>query len=330
MSVSSDIRADGPIGTFYGLEVHSRLPFRFLRSGTGIPMLVTEAASTHGEPDGELLMEWPARGNGSASRLYRDALGAHLWIDRIGCFDIDAKEPSITIPELPSEEVRSELSPTVPEEQLLAWRETFVLGPPATVCFMAQGYLPIHAASVDVGGAGILLGAPGTFGKTTLSGAFHNAGHRLLSDDISACGLDGHPTVYPGPALLRVRRDVFNNVDFSASEVAFETEFRVALSIDPSRRGDARPVPLRAIVLLGRSDGELSLTRADPADAIRDLFNLSFKSILDRGRAFEDVAKLVKAVPVWYLARRLDYGELPEVVDRVVTECLAPTSAKGG
>ncbi len=329
MSVDRDVPAQAAVGTFYGLQVQSPLPFRFLRAGRGIPMLVTEAASTHGEPAGQLLMEWPARGNGSASRLYRDAMGAHLWIDRIGCFDIDPKKPSITIPELPSQEVRSELSPSVPEEQLLAWRETFVLGPPATVCFMAHGYLPIHAASVDVEGAGILLGAPGTFGKTTLSGAFHNAGYRLLSDDISACAVEGHPTVLPGPALLRLRRDVFNHIDFSASEVAFETEFRVALSIDPSRRGDAQPVPLRAIVLLGRSEGEMSLVRAHPADAIRDLFNLSFKSILDRGRAFEDVAKLVKAVPVWYLARRLEFGALPAVVDRIVTECLAPTSLKG-
>lgn len=317
------------MGTFYGLEVHSPLPFRFLRTGTGIPMRVTEAVSTHGEPDGELLMEWPARGNGSASRLYRDAVGAHLWIDRIGCFDIDPKRPSITVPELPSSEIRAELSPTVPEDQLLAWRETFVLGPPATVCFMAQGYLPIHAASVDVDGAGVLLGAPGTFGKTTLSGAFHNAGHRLLSDDISACGVQGDPTVFPGPALLRVRRDVFDRVDFSASDVAFETEFRVALSIDPSRRGDARPVPLRAIVLLRHSEGDMSLVRAGPADSIRDLFNLCFKGILDRGRAFEEVASLVKAVPVWYLARRLDYGQLPAVVDRIVTECLGPTSMTG-
>jgi len=50
---------------------------------------------------------------------------------------------------------------------------------------------------VEVGGAGLLLGAPGTFGKTTLSGAFHNAGHRLLSDDIAACDVRGDPTVLP-------------------------------------------------------------------------------------------------------------------------------------
>ncbi len=326
--LASEVRLDAAVGTCHGLEVHSALPFRFLRTGTGTPIRVTEAAATHGEPDGELLSEWRAR-NGSVSRLYRDAAGAHLWIDGVGCFDIDPKRSSITVPELPSEAIRSELWPTVPEDQLLAWREVFALGPPAMLCFMEQGHLPLHAASVDVGGAGLLLGAPGTFGKTTLSGAFHNAGHRLLSDDISACGLEDDPTVFPGPALLRIRRDVFDRVDFSASDVAFETPYRVALSIDPSRRGDARPVPLRAIVLLSRSDGDMSLVRSEPADSIRDLFALCFRGVLDRGRAFEEVAKLVNAVPVWYLARRLDYAELPAVVDRIVTECLAPKSTTG-
>jgi len=91
-------------GTCYGLEVHSRLPFRFLRRGAGVPLGVTEAPPTHAEPEGELLVEWPAKENAFVTRLYRDDAGAHLWVDRIGCFDIDLKAPWITVPELPSED----------------------------------------------------------------------------------------------------------------------------------------------------------------------------------------------------------------------------------
>lgn len=190
------------------------------------------------------------------------------------------------------------------------------------LCFMEQGYLPLHAASVDVGGAGLLLGAPGTFGKTTLSGAFHNAGHRLLSDDMSSCDIAGEPAVFPGPALLRLRRDVFDRVGFGDTQVAFGTQHRVALSINSSRRGDARPVRLRGIVLLRRPDGGTSLVRADPVEAIRDLLALCFRGVLDRERAFQEVASLVKAVPVWYLTRQMDYSELPAIVERIVSECV--------
>jgi hypothetical protein len=316
---------EDPVGSCYGLEVHSRLPFRFLRDGTGIPVRITEAASTHGEPEGELLMEWPAKGSGPGSRLYRDGVLAHLWIGPVGCFDIDPKLSAITVPQLRWQAIGSALSQDIPEEQVLEWREVFIFGPPAMLCFMEQGYLPLHAASVDVGGAAVLLGAPGTFGKTTLSGAFHNAGYRLLSDDISSCDITDEPAVFPGPALLRLRRDVFDRLGFPDTEIAFGTRLRVALSINRSRRGDARPVPLRGIVLLRRSDsGGVTLVRADPVEAIRDLLALCFRGVLDRERAFQEVASLVNAVPVWYLTRQLNYTELPIIVDRIVNECVRP------
>jgi hypothetical protein len=262
-------------------------------------------------------MDWPAREGGTDTRLYRDDRGTHMWIDRAGCFDIDPSQPSISVPTLESLRLAKDQSPAIPEDQLLAWREVNILGVPTMLCFMEQGYLPLHAAAVDLGGTAVLLGAPGTFGKTTLAGAFHVAGHRLLSDDLSSCSLGEEPMIFPGPALLRIRRDVYERVGFRDTIVAFEGPFRVTLAVDPSRRGAGAPVKLGGIVLLQRSDGEIRLTRATPADAIRDLFNLCFRGNFDRGRTFQEVASLVSSVPVWYLSRRLDYGELPAVVDRI-------------
>jgi hypothetical protein len=268
-------------------------------------------------------MEWPARGAGTGSRLHRDGTAFRFWSNGPGWFDVDPSLPSITLPPLPSQSRRAELAPGVPEDELLAWREAPMWGIPAMLCFMEQGYLPLHAASIDLGAGAALLGAAGTFGKTTLAGAFHNAGHRLLSDDITACGLGPKPVVFPGPALLRVRRDVFDRIDFPETAPAYQNPLRVGLAVNESRRGDARPVPLRAIVLIRRPGDEISLVRADPVEAIRDLLALCFKGVLDRERAFEEVASLVNAVPVWYLTRRLDYAELPVIVDRIVSECLA-------
>jgi hypothetical protein len=115
---------------------------------------------------------------------------------------------------------------------------------------------------------------------------------------------------------------------FRDTEIAFATSLRVALSINPSRRGDARPVPLRGIVLLRRSDTGVSIVRANEVDAIRDLLALCFRGVLDRGRAFQEVAALVNAVPVWYLARHLDFDELSAVVDRIVDECVSPNGRR--
>jgi len=283
---------------------------------------VTEVAATHGEPAAKPVMEWPAREGGADTRLYRDDRGTHMWIDGAGCFDIDPRAPSISVPKLDSRRLPHDLSSPVPEDQLLAWREVNILGVPAMLCFMEQGYLPLHAAAVDIGGTALLLGAPGTFGKTTLAVAFHAAGHRLLSDDLSSCSLGEKPMVFPGPALLRIRRDVFERVAFRDTVVAFESPLRVTLAVDPSRRGAAGPVKLGGIILLQRSDDEMRLARATPAEAVRDLFNLCFRGNFDRGRTFQEVASLVSVVPVWYLSRRLDYGGLPAVVDRIAAECV--------
>jgi hypothetical protein len=312
------------------MAIRSGLPFRYLRHGPGVALTVKEAAATDGESGGDLVMEWPGQGASGGSRLYRQGTDFRFWIDGPGWFDVDPTLPSITAPQLPSLTRRAEVAPGVPEVELLAWREAPMWGVPAMLCFMEQSYLPLHAASVDVGGAGLLLGAPGTFGKTTLAGAFHNAGYRLLSDDISACALPPDPVVFPGPALLRVRRDVFDRVDFPDTESAFENPFRVGLAIDESRRGDSRPVKLRGIVLLRRPGDKLSLTPAEPVEAIRDLLALCFRGVLDRGRAFQEVATLVDAVPVWYLTREFDYIGLPSVVDRIVGECFRPTGATRG
>ncbi len=314
--------AESARGSCFGLAVRSRVPFRYLRDGPGIPLDVNEATSNHCGSDGELVQAWPARGAGGGSRLHRDGTTFRFWIEGPGWFEVEPSVPSITLPALPAQALRAELTRGVPEKELLAWREAPMWGIPAMLCFMEQGYLPLHAASLDVGVGSVLLGAAGTFGKTTLAGAFHNAGHRLLSDDITACGLGSNPVVFPGPALLRVRRDVFDRVDFPETAPAYQNPLRVGLAIDESRRGDARPVPLRAIVLLRRPADEIGLVRADPVEAIRDLLALCFRGVLDRRRAFQEVASLVNTIPVWYLTRRLDYGELPVIVERIVNECV--------
>ncbi|MGH2716586.1 MAG: hypothetical protein ACRDM7_22415, partial [Thermoleophilaceae bacterium] len=172
-------------------------------------------------------------------------------------------------------------------------------------------------------GGALLLAAPGTFGKTTLAGAFLRAGHRLLADDVTCCQASARPTVLPGPALLRVRHDVFERLTFPDTRRATETAGKVHLALEGPQRGSGSAIPLRGIVLLRRSQGEPAVERADPSEALRDLFALSFNRLVDRASCFERVGDLVRQVPAWYLDRRLDYADLPRTVERIVAACLA-------
>jgi hypothetical protein len=75
-------------------------------------------------------------------------------------------------------------------------------------------------------------------------------------------------------------------------------------------------------VLLHKTEGEPTLSRMAPHEAVRDLLVLASNVLVDQAAAFGDVTALVNSVPVWRLDRRLDFEELPRVVDMVARTCI--------
>jgi hypothetical protein len=307
LTVDGGVQQLPAVGSCFGFAVHSSLPFELVRQGPGTPLQVTE---TDGEPPqqvGDLVREWSAQpGETLRTQLYARPDIDLFWLEQVGWFRIDSRLPRIDIPKLS------------PGFGTTSWRESILWGVPAAVCAVRRGLVSTHAASVEVNGVGLLLAGPGTFGKTTLSGAFLRAGYRLLSDDMACCRLSPAPAVFPGPTLLRLRKDVFERLDFPGTSTVREFGRKVGVVLDESQRGGSEPVPLGGIILLKKSSGEPTLTRAAHPDALRDLFALSFKGVLDVGKSFEDLAVLVNQVPVWYLERRLDFSDLPRTVDSIV------------
>lgn len=299
-------------GSCFGFAVQSALSFTLTRSGTGTPLRVHEATGAEPSEVGQLLREWSGKpGETLTTRLYSLGAEHQFWLERVGWFGIDARVPSITVPRL-SERFQDPV-----------WRESIMWGTPAAACAVRLGLMSMHAASVDVGGAALLLAAPGTFGKTTLAAAFHSEGYRLLSDDMVTYRLAPEPVVFPGPALLRLRLDVYEQLTLKGIGASHRFSRKIGLVIDESRRGGAAPVPLAGVVLLRRADTGITLTRVGQAPALRDLFALSFGAVVDPAGAFEGLASLVAQVPVWNLERRLDYSMLPQIVDAVIEKCLA-------
>ncbi len=110
-----------------------------------------------------------------------------------------------------------------------------------------------------------------------------------------------HPSVMPGPALLRMRTnpavpDGMRLVEMGAS--------RAYLEIEPERRGDGGPVPLAAIVLLHVGAGpELRLERSRRRRRDPRPVGVAFRvpETVDRTRTFQQLADLAMAVPVYNL-----------------------------
>ena len=293
------------IGTCFGFAVRSSLPFYFLRAGGGEPIEISEPSCVEERGSRELVFEWkPTPTRPLDAALYRQGASFLLRMGRMGWFVVDPDEPSIALPEAPN---------VVRREQLL-WSL------PITLCLLARGYVPLHAAAVEVDGEAIIFGAPRTFGKTTLAAGFVNAGYRLLSEDLTCLCIGSSVEVLPGPAMLRIRPDVAEQLALRHATELESTDDRVHFAIEEGKRGDGSPVPLRAIVLLRQSDNGFRIESVAAAQAVPDLWSLTFglPTDRDRGRAFANLVALASSIPVSNLYRPIRIEHLAATVEYLV------------
>ncbi len=295
-------------GACFGFRPVSDLSFAYLREGPGEPLEIREHEDTVADTGGTLVGEWtPIPERRSWARLYAEDGAYRLWVEHGGTFHVDPGAPRVDLPAGLEAPVR---------------REERLWGIPALLCFVARGDLSLHAAAVEVAGRAILLAAPGYAGKTTLAAAFDAAGHRVLAEDSACIRLGDAPSLVPGPAMLRMRRDMAARLTLPGARELAAGDDRVHFALDPARRGDCTPLPIRSVVFLRPGDDGLALERLAPEEALRDLWALTWRlpTDADRRRAFGGIAALADAIPVWNLSRPLTLEGLPDVIERIAAD----------
>jgi hypothetical protein len=288
-------------GACYGFGITSSVALEYLREGTGDRLDVVASARAGHDHGDRRMLEWQAtRDQPLDAELWSNGVGFRLRIGAAGWFSVEPGEGRIEIPA--GGGLRA-------EERL--W------GIPIVLCYRARGDVPLHAAAVEVDGQAILVAAPRTYGKTTLAAGFHRAGHRVLSEDTSCLRLAPEPTVVPGPAMLRLRRDVAAAVDLPRARRLAKDLDRVHYALDEP--GDCTPVPVRAVVLLDEGPGS-GLAEVDTAQAIRDLWTLSFRipTEEDVSGSFASMTDLASTVPVFRFSRSLQLDRLDDDVAAVL------------
>lgn len=297
----------------FGFQVSSEIPLQFTRNGGGVESLeVTGAQGPHEDPAGPPIGEWELQGDvQSGAGTISAALFAEndqflFRISDTGDFRIDPAKGLIEAP--------AGADPIVVEQRL--W------GVPATLCFMHRGDLSLHAAAVEINGQAAVLAAPGRHGKSTLALACHNRGHRILTEDVVCCRTGPTPQTLPGPALVRMRPDMYSGSPPEGTHVAHQRPGRVYLGLDDSRRGGSDPVPIGGIFFLRESSDEVWLQPASPHVALADLWALSFRLFNDAGRrwSFQRLTRLAGSVPMWDLHRPLLKTHLDRTVSTLEVE----------
>jgi hypothetical protein len=286
----------------FGFRVNTKLPLQFLRRGGGEqPLEVVEADDVGEGASGELLGEWPLQGTEypTFAKLCRTPDGYEYWTSDAGLFRVDITRGRITVP-------RS-------TDALLL--EQRLHGMPMILSFLARGDVSLHAAAVEIDNAAFILAAPSRYGKTTLAFAFQQARHRVLSEDLICCRPEAGEAI-PGPALLRLRPDVFDGVLPAGLHVVARRPDRVFLGFDEAARGSAAPVPIKAIVFL-RQGAEIAVEPVPAQTALKDLWRLSFRTGTEDGRAdsFRSLSRLAGSIPCWNVARPMTAGSLKPTIE---------------
>ncbi len=291
--------------SLFGFSVASQVPLRFLREGGGVePLRVSLGAADAQRPREGFIVEWPLRGGATEvmATLYDVPGGFEYWTSDAGRFHVDVERGRIEVPPMADEILR---------EQRLN-------GIPMALAFTQRGDFALHAAAVEVDGGAILLAAPSRFGKTTLALAFHERGYPMLAEDLICCRPSTHEA-FPGPAVIRLRPDVYDGTPPPGFvEVAARPD-RVFLAPEPGRRGSAGPRPIRGIVFL-REGASVEVRAAAPAEALRDLWHLNFRLPTSEAReqSFRMLSALIGGVPVWNLHRPFRLDALGDTVEAIV------------
>ncbi len=293
-------------GSCFGFEIRSELRFEYLRSGGTGRLVIHEGPTTYEDPDpSRLIVEWrPTPLRPLRAKLYELGGVYRLWIDGGGWYEIRPGQGEIVVP--------SQVDPLRREERL--W------GLPSALCFLARGDRSLHAAAVEVEGGVVLLAGPSRHGKTTLAAGFLAGGFRLLAEDLSCYRMGESPVLYPGPAMLRIRRDVADQITLSGVHQVASDEDRAHLSLADEWRGTSDPLPIKAIVFLKDDAHRIELTPVEGTMALPDLWLLSLHlpNDDDRAVAFESISALADAVPIFDLIRPTTISALPDVVGAVV------------
>lgn len=274
----------------FGLRIRSNLelPELFPASGAGVPDVTIELGSvpavTQGEDDGLNHV------NGALV----------LVIPAIARYKIEAGN-RITV----------ESDPGVPERNV----RLFLLGSAFGVLLHQRGLLPLHANAIEIGGRAAAFMGPSGAGKSTLAAWFHDAGFRVIADDVCVVsfGPEGCPYAAPGLPRLRLWAEALElmgrgSEGLNRSFLSDEHE-KFDVRIDATSAAPAQ-IPLAAIYLLDRGS-EFSIVPLRGIEAADAVFANTYRGeylakTSGQKQHLESAVRLVHGTPVFRAIRQWD------------------------
>jgi len=205
---------------------------------------------------------------------------------------------------------------------------TYLLGPVLGFLLRLRGVTCLHASAVAMGKYAVAFAGVEGAGKSTTAAALAKRGHPVISDDIVALTVRASEfLVQPAYPYLCLWPDSVGMIyGASKSLPAFSANFdkrQLALT-ENSLRFESRPVPLKAIYLLGERKVEDRAPYLETPERAESLFSLIADTyatkLLDtqmRAREFEVLGSLLAHVPVLRLHPHRDGARLDRLCELI-------------
>lgn len=200
----------------------------------------------------------------------------------------------------------------------------YLLGPGFGGLLHQRNVLALHGSVVSTGDRAVAFLGESGWGKSTLAAAFYDAGHEVVSDDITAVSpVTKHQRVLPGFPTLKLDPDhplAPTRVESWPNPTGEKRFYRLPRASRP------RPLPLERVYVL--DDGSPPVIEpSDAQSAVRALIRHTYRAYLvePMGRAerhLQQCTELAERTPVRRLQRPKTVDALSDV-RRLVEEDLA-------
>ena len=218
-----------------------------------------------------------------------------------------------------------------PENYTLEDACTYLVGPVIGFVLRLRGVTCLHASAVAVGEQAIaLVGFPGA-GKSTTVAAFAQRGFSVISDDVVALAEDGANFLVP-PGYPRVNlwpdsvRALFGTEE-ALPRITPTWDKRYMALGDNGFGFATKPLPLRAIYLLGAREAELAspvIEEVAGSAALAELVpNTYVNYLLDRdmrSREFDVLSRVVARIPIRRVRPTADPSAVVDLSEAIVAD----------
>ncbi len=235
---------------------------------------------------------------------------------------VSTDEYCFSVPEVGAYRVTHGREIRIAPDHGTCWREVrlFLLGSAwGALCYQRE-LLALHVSAVRVDNGAIAFCAHPQKGKSTLAAYLTEAGHPLVSDDLTRIEIpaQGLPLIYPAARHLKLWWDALDALGWqSPSMVRDHYRFeKFYLPLDGN--GQIQPLPLHAIYVL--EWGELGITQRTGQAALHGLVSAAtYRGTLlepmgKMGWYYRQCLELIRRIPIWQFQRPRDLALMDQAV----------------